>query len=48
MQKEIEESEKSPSAVMAKIRSTSQKFDAWCSFWDKTFAGTINQKPLEG
>ncbi|KIW44024.1 uncharacterized protein PV06_05067 [Exophiala oligosperma] len=38
MQKEIEESEKSPSAVMAKIRSTSQKFDAWCSFWDKTFA----------
>ncbi|OAP60150.1 hypothetical protein AYL99_05152 [Fonsecaea erecta] len=45
MQKEIEDSEKSLSAVMTKIRSTCHQFDSWCSFWDKNFADVGYPQP---
>ncbi|OQU96083.1 hypothetical protein CLAIMM_02218 [Cladophialophora immunda] len=45
MQKDIEDSEKSLPAVMAKIRSICNRFDSWCSFWDGTFADAGYPQP---
>ena len=39
MQKEIEATENLLLVAMTKVRSTCARFDSWCSFWDKTFAG---------